>query len=287
MNINEALKNGREVLLKNDIDPREARLLLVFVLNIRNEELIKIRECSNEQYKKYKELLKRRALGEPYAYIVGYKEFMKLKFKVTPDVLIPREDTETLVQEIIQIANKNSVILSQKNIGKEAPKQKILDMCTGSGCIAISLAKYIANSELTAVDISENALKLANENAILNDTKINFIKSNLFENIVEKFDIIVSNPPYIKRNIINSLQKEVKNEPIIALDGGITGLDFYETITKNAYKYLNPHGLLAFEIGYDQAKEVSELMQNQGYENITVIQDLGKNDRVVCGTIKN
>lgn len=275
MEINKILQTGREALLKTGIDPREARLLLSFILNIRTEELIKYNECSEEEAEKFLDTIERRCNGEPYAYIVGHKEFMKLNFKVDQNVLIPREDTEVLVNEVIR---RVRVLHNLDSI-------RILDMCTGSGCIAISLAKYINGSKVTAVDISEKALEIARFNANENNVEVSFINSNLFEVLSkdEKFDIIVSNPPYIKKAVIDELQEEVKKEPKIALDGGVSGLEFYEKIVNQASYYLNDRGILAFEIGYDQGKEVSELMKKNGYKNVIIIKDLSENDRVVIG----
>lgn len=276
MKINKILQTGREALLKNGIDPREARLLLAFILNVKTEEIIKYKECLKEEADKFLEFINRRCAGEPFAYITGYKEFMKLNFKVNSNVLIPREDTEILVQEILSRTNLNDF--------KALENIKILDMCTGSGCIAISLAKYIENADVTAIDISKKAIEVAKENAIINDVEVHFIESNLFENIQDqKFDSIVSNPPYIKKEVIPSLQVEVKREPIIALDGGISGLDFYEKITSEASNYLTENGILAFEIGYDQGKSVSEIMKHNGLRNVITIKDLSGNDRVVIG----
>lgn len=282
MNINEVLKVGRENLLQNDVDPREARLLLAFVLQVRKEELITIHEISEENYKKYIEIINRRASGEPYAYITGHKEFMKLDFKVNKNVLIPREDTELLVEQMIEIVKQK-----QNKSDVSTPKLRILDMCTGSGCIAISLAKILENIEVTAVDISEKALEIAKENAKNNSVEVQFVLSNLFEKIDKKFDIIVSNPPYIQTKVIEELQKEVKNEPILALDGGETGLNFYEEIIEKAPQFLNENGVLVFEIGYDQAIAVSNKMKENGFEDITVKKDLGNQDRVVVGYLKN
>ena len=278
MEINKILQTGREALLKNGIDPREARLLLAFALNIKSEELIKYKECLKEESDKFFEFINRRCAGEPFAYITEYKEFMKLNFKVSEDVLIPREDTEILVQELINRVNLKEF--------KEEESIKILDMCTGSGCIAISLAKYIKNAKVTAVDISSKAISIAKENAIKNDVAVNFIESNLFENVQEqKFDIIVSNPPYIKKEVIDSLQVEVKKEPIIALDGGESGLEFYQKITSEALKYLRENGILAYEIGYDQGRDVMKIMADKGFVDIKVIKDLSMNDRVVIGKL--
>lgn len=278
MKINEVLQTGREALSRCGVEPREARLLLAFAMKIKKDELIKYNECSDTQYDEFIELIRRRCNNEPYAYIVGEKEFMRLNFKVDSNVLIPREDTEILVQEVIEVANLKL---------ESEDKIKILDMCTGSGCIAISLDKYIKKAEITAIDISEKALKLAKENAKFNGVSVNFIKSNLFEklNTKEKFDIIVSNPPYIRKALIRELQEEVKKEPIIALDGGESGLDFYEIITKLSPKYLNTDGVLAFEIGFDQADKVSKLMEKNGFKDIKVIKDIEKNNRVVIGNL--
>lgn len=276
MDINKLLQMGRETLSNNGVDPREARFLLAFALEIRSEELVKYKECSNEQYNKYIEYINRRASKEPYAYIIGRKEFMKLDFKVNKNVLIPREDTEVLIQEIIDLASKE--YSSDKKV-------KILDMCTGSGCIAISLGKYIENAEITAVDISNEALQVAKENAIINNVNVTFINSNLFDKIEERFDIIVSNPPYIKKDVIDTLQEEVKNEPILALDGGESGLDFYKKITKEALEHLNINGILAFEIGYDQGNEVAKILEENDFKDIEIKKDISGNDRVVMGKV--
>ena len=214
-NINDVLKEAKQILKENNIDEREARLLLAFSLNMPLEKLIIKKEYTKKEFQKYIKIIKKRASKIPYAYIVGHKEFMKLDFEVNKNVLIPRDDTEILVEEVIKL-----------------DKKKILDMCTGSGCIAVSLANYIKDSEVDAVDISKKALKIAKLNAKNNNVFINFIKSNLFKKVKEKYDVIVSNPPYIKKEDLNNLQEEVKKEPIKALDGGKTGLDFYKKIIK-------------------------------------------------------
>ena len=158
-------------------------------------------------------------------------------------MLIPQPDTEILVEEVIKIS-------------EDIDKLKILDLCTGSGAIAVSLKKYIENSRVVATDISERALEIAAKNAKDNNVEIEFIKSNLFRDVNTKFNIIVSNPPYIKTSVIETLEKEVQKEPIIALNGGIDGLDFYRSIINEADKYLNINGFLCLEIGYDQKNEV-------------------------------
>lgn len=266
--VKEVLNVGRSILAKNNIDLMEARLLLSCVLGVRKEDIIKINECTDEEFAKFLLFIERRVSGEPYAYIVGHKEFMGLDFFVNSNVLIPREDTEVLVEKVISLE-----------------KKKILDMCTGSGCIAVSLAKFIEGASVFAADISEEALNVAKSNAEKNNVLVNFVHSDLFNNINDKFDVIVSNPPYIKTDVIDSLQIEVKKEPFIALDGGKSGLDFYKKIVELAPNFLNKNGVLAFEIGFDQAFDVSQMMEKD-FENIEVIKDFGGNDRVVIGSLR-
>lgn len=275
MKIKEVLLQARKQLNDNNIDEREARLLLSFVLGIKSDDLIKFEEIDDSKYKRFVDVLNKRCSHIPYAYIVGHQDFMKLQFKVNKNVLIPRADTEILVEEVIKLAN---------SMDKE--QLNILDMCTGSGCIAISLSKYIKNAKVCGTDISEEAIRVAKENALLNDANVDFYISDLFKNVTDKFDIIVSNPPYIKREIIDTLEKEVKdNEPILALDGGKDGLDFYEKIINDSPKFLNDDGYIAFEIGYDQGEDVSNLLKKNGFDNINVIKDYSGNDRVVIGRI--
>lgn len=276
MKIREAINKGMVELKVNGIEtPKmKARLLMQFMLNKPRQyiivydenELTKAQE--NEYFKNIKKLIN----GIPLQHITHQQEFMKLNFYVDNNVLIPRADTEILVEEVIAIAKKTEA-------------KKILDLCTGSGAIAVSLAKYIEKSQITAVDISEKALKIAQKNAMNNDveSQIIFVKSNLFENLPnDKYDIIVSNPPYIKKRVINTLSKEVKNEPTIALDGGEDGLDFYRKILKNGYEYLKYRGYICLEIGYDQKYDVIELIENEGkYRDTYSKKDLFNNDRVI------
>lgn len=230
---------------------------------------------SKDEYERYCDALKRRIEGEPLQYIIGSQEFMSLDFIVSPDVLIPRQDTEILVEYIIEF-------VSQKD------KVSILDIGTGSGCIAISLAHYIKNSRVVAVDISKGALKIARKNAqnCGVEERIVFIESNLFENVpIQKFDIIVSNPPYIPNQVIAGLDRQVKDfEPKIALDGGEDGLDFYRRIVKESVDFLKPKGLLAFEVGFDQAQEVAKIMESS-YRDIKLQKDLAGIERVVTGIL--
>ena len=235
------------------------------------------KDLSEDEEKTFNKFIEERLNNRPIAYIVGNREFMGLDFYVQEGVLIPRPDTEVLVEEVIEIA-------------KDKGQIEILDIGAGSGAITVSLAKYLENAKLTSVDISEIALEIAKKNAISNNVedRINFVKSDLFSSLNknQKFDIIVSNPPYIKREVIDTLDKQVKDfEPYNALEGGIDGLDFYRAITTQAKDYLKEGGVLAYEVGHDQSEDVSKLMEMDGYTNIYTLKDLQQIDRVVIGTV--
>ena len=276
MQIKEAMRKGMIKLKTNDVkEPNlKARLLMQYILN-RPREYILVhddKQLTLRQNVDYFKLIKKLIEGVPLQHITHQQEFMKLMFYVDENVLIPRPDTEILVEEVIKLA-------------KSINAKKILDLCTGSGAIAVSLAKYIEGSQITATDISRKALSIAKLNATNNNVedKITFVSSDLFQNISEeKYDIIVSNPPYIKRKVIKTLDKEVKREPIIALDGGNDGLDFYKEIVKNAYQYLKYKGYLCLEIGYDQKDEVIDLInEEEKYIDTYSKKDLFDNDRIV------
>ena len=232
---------------------------------------------SEDEEKTFIKYINERLENRPIAYIVGNREFMGLDFYVKEGVLIPRPDTEILVEEVIELAkNKGNI--------------NILDIGTGSGAITVSLAKYLPNAKITSVDIEDIPLEVGRINAKSNEVedRIEFVKSNLFENIDKdmKFDIIVSNPPYIKREVVETLDKQVKDyEPYTALEGGEDGLDFYREITKQSKSYLKEKGILAYEVGHDQSEDVSKLMIDGGYTNIYTKKDLQGFERVVIGTI--
>ena len=234
----------------------DVETLLQKVLNVdRLYILLNLDKSLNEEEENlFNKFIEERLNNRPIAYIVGNREFMGLDFYVQEGVLIPRPDTEVLVEEVIEIAKNKEDI-------------NILDIGTGSGAITVSLAKYLENAKITSVDISEIALEIGRKNAILNevDDRITFVKSDLFTNINKemKFDIIVSNPPYIKREVIKKLNKDVQKEPIIALDGGYDGLDFYRKIINESEKYLKFNGYLCFEIGYDQKEDVIGIIKNK------------------------
>ena len=286
MNINDLLIYGRKYLLESNTNisniPLKVRLLAEHILNMNKFDLVinHTKEINEYDIEKFKSGLEKIKNNVPIQYITNNQEFMKLNFYVDENVLIPQPDTEILVEEVIKycqtLPNTNTI--------------KILDLCTGSGAIAISLAKYIDNCEVTATDISNKALQIAKLNAEKNlvHTKMNFIESDMFTNIpLNKYDIIVSNPPYIESSIIPSLDAEVQKEPHIALDGGIDGLDFYKIIINTAPSYLTENGKLFLEIGYDQKDSLLHLIaDSNNLENATCVKDLANNDRVII-TNKN
>lgn len=231
------------------------------------------REIKEEDKNKIREMLVSRAKKrKPLQYILGEWEFYGLPFKVSEGVLIPRADTEILVEQCIQLM-------------REVEEAKILDIGSGSGAISIAIANELKYSSVTGVDINEKAIRLASENKILNKIEnVNFIESNLFEKIDKdfKYDLIVSNPPYISKEEYETLMPEVKNyEPQNALTDLGDGLYFYKEISKSAGEYLKDTGYLAYEIGYNQAKDVSKILQDNNFAVLSIIKDYGGNDRVV------
>lgn len=279
MNIQEIQKYSINKLKENNIYDYnlKAKLLIAKVLNKPKEYLIinGKEELKKDKILEIKDNIEKIINGYPIQYITGNQEFMGFNFFVNENVLIPQPDTEILVEEVLDILKKTK-------------KYKILDLCTGSGAIAISISKILANSivddniKISASDISLKALAVAKINAKKNDVKIEFIQADVFDKIGKKFDIIVSNPPYIKTAVIKKLNLEVQNEPYIALNGGKDGLDFYRKIINNAYKYLEADGYLALEIGFDQRQEVIEIIENTNkYKEVYSKKDLANNDRVV------
>ena len=274
-----------------------------------------------EQEARFQEWVTARCERIPLQHLTGEQEFMGLSFMVTPDVLIPRQDTEVLVELALEqlklllekkqksavpydegskeechlnAANKKDV-QPQTNISVQNENSdcitdqtehslKVLDMCTGSGCIAVSLKAFLPQLSVTAADISEKALAVAEKNAEENKQQITFVKTDLFEHINETYDMIISNPPYIASGEIPGLMPEVRDhEPVLALDGKEDGLFFYRKIVENSVKHLVKGGILAFEIGFDQGVAVSDMMKEQGYTEVRVVRDLAGLDRVVIG----
>lgn len=266
-----------DTLNKSGFDEAESdsRLIFEYIAGIDRVKLTLEgdRELEPGVEEKLKAALDMRLTHMPVQYITGYQNFMGLEFMVSKDVLIPRMDTETLVEEVLRLGLSNV---------------RVLDICTGSGCILLSILKYVYGSSGVGVDISDGALGVAKANSEALGIDATFIKSDMFENIPkdERFDIVVSNPPYIRSDVIGTLMSEVKDyEPLLALDGSEDGLKFYRIIADRAPEYLNNGGMLFLEIGYDQGAEVSALLSAAGFMDVEVIKDLSGLDRVVSGRI--
>lgn len=262
--------------------------------------LMKEEEADKETEKAYFELIAKRASRIPLQHITGKQAFMGFDFKVNPDVLIPRPETEVLVTEAAKLLREErKTVAGQRRQSRGGlfklfsapPTQEVLDLCCGSGAIGISLAKICEDISVTATDISDAALALAKENAKANRTEIEFLQGDLFEALrdtgkgkrVRSYDLIISNPPYIRTNLIALLQEEVKDhEPLQALDGGKDGLDYYRRIVADAHLYLKDGGWLMFEIGYDQGEDLRKMIMETGrFDTPEIIRDLAGRDRIV------
>ena len=274
MTYREAIVLGESILRKADIvDAKtDSWLLLAMACKINHTYYYMHidEEMTEEQAREFEVLIKKRAERVPLQYITGEQEFMGLTFHVNSNVLIPRQDTETLVEEALKVVR---------------PGMKIMDMCTGSGCVLISILKNAHDIEGIGYDISKQAINVAKENAKLNEVPAVFERSDLFEDVVENdFDVIVSNPPYIPTDVIATLMPEVAEfEPREALDGKGDGLYFYSKILEQCKNYMKPDGYVLFEIGCKQGDSVSTMMRLAGFSEVHVIKDLARNDRVVMG----
>lgn len=278
--LKDALREGTAMLERSGIEEAslDAWLLLEFVTGIdRTRYYMEPERAMEADWKeRYADMLEKRSRRIPLQHITGVQEFMGLSFRVNEHVLIPRQDTEMLVETALE---------------QLQPGMKVLDMCTGSGCIAISLWKFGKRlgrvddvSEFTGVDISEKALETARENGTELEADVTFLESDLFAKVAGTYDMIVSNPPYIRTEVIRGLQEEVRcHDPYIALDGKEDGLYFYREIILKARKHLKEKGWLIFEIGHDQREDVTELMQAAGYCRVSAKKDLAGLDRVVMG----
>ena len=269
--------DGQQILKEQGISEYsiDAWYLLEYVTGITKASYYAnpCRELTEEQARRYRNCIEKRSRKIPLQHITGEQEFMGYTFRVNEHVLIPRQDTEILVEEAL------------KKIGSE---MHILDMCTGSGCILLSLLKMkqerysVKDLKGTGVDVSEEALKVAKENAKHLSVEAVFLQSDLFTQVEGVYDVIVSNPPYIETGVIEELQEEVRlHDPYIALDGKEDGLFFYRKIIKESIAYIKRGGWILFEIGYDQAEAVAELLKKSGYGQVSVKKDLAGLDRVV------
>lgn len=271
MTFREALTAGTQVLENAGVPDAEldSRYLLEEICGITRAEfyLKEKEELDEEAARHFETAIKERGRRVPLQYILGSQEFMGLTFTVNDHVLIPRQDTETLVETVLPFLREG---------------EKVLDLGTGSGCIAVALKKNCPAIELTASDASKQALLVAKENAKRNGTEMTFARSDVFDNLSAVFDVIVSNPPYIKSDVIPILQPEVAEfEPVEALDGSPDGLHFYRRIADGLEEHLTAGGRIFVEIGHDQAEEVTSIFREAGLKEITVVKDLAGQNRVV------
>lgn len=272
--LREWLRFGTEYLQAKGIADAEtdAWILLEYVANITHSYyyMHMNEEISEEDAEEYQRLLRRRGSREPVQYITGEAWFYGRSFHVDPHVLIPRQDTEILVEEVLK---------------QTAPGMRVLDLCTGSGCILLTILKEASVTGIGS-DLSPEALAVAEQNRKRLKARAGWIESDLFEKIGGTFDIIVSNPPYIASPVIRELDPEVReHEPVSALDGGADGLDFYRRIVREAPRYLNPGGWLFLEIGYDQGNSLRDLLTEAGFVSVEIVKDLAGLDRVALGRL--
>lgn len=278
------LAKGKRILERANVSSpqTEAETLMTRLTGYKRHELylkedLELKERFDDAFM---DMIKKRCEGIPIQYITGVESFMGMDFKVNGHTLIPRADTEVLVESVLMYAKS-----SEKSL-------KLLDLCTGSGNIAVSLAKFLSCAKITAIDISFNALEAALENARLNEVedKIEFLAGDMFYPLKNDsvFDIIVSNPPYIKSADISGLEPQVRlHEPEIALDGGMDGLNFYRELISRSYLFLRSGGLFAVEVGHDQAGCVREMLRSNGnYKDIEAVKDIAMIDRVVLARVK-
>lgn len=277
MTLQEAKKKATELLLKSEIldADYDAEILLFEVMNMdKTSYLLRMQEeMEQEKEETFFSMVEMRAAHVPLQHLTKKAPFYGYEFEVNSKVLVPRFDTEVLVYEVLK---------------REKDKNtSMLDLCTGSGCIAITLKKEGDYKYVVASDLSLEALQVAKRNAEKLNASIEFVESDLFAKISGSFDFIVSNPPYIRTDIIETLSEEVKNhDPMMALDGGETGLQFYEIIAREAGTYLKAQGRIYLEIGDEQGEDVKNLLLHAGFINVEVIQDLNLKDRVVLGEKK-
>jgi len=299
MRVIEKLKEVTTVLKGSGIESpeKEAEILLRHGLNINTLEMYRDnQEIDEADLMTLKDILNRRLTREPLQYILGYEEFLGLKILLGHGVLIPRPETELLVEQAIKTvaSYKLQVIRENKDSSLVTchSSLRVLDLCTGSGCIALALAKEFPDAQVYGIDISEVALGYAKRNAEINAIKnVVFFKGSLFEPIEKRFtvhgsrftaDLIISNPPYIKTEEIKSLQHEIKDwEPEVALDGGIDGMDFYREIIPTARHFLKNNGIIVFELGDSHAEYAGDIFISSGYTDIKILRDYAGIERII------
>lgn len=271
----ELLVLGEKSLFESGVEDYklDAWYLLEYVMHFSRAEfyLRQSEKVSEDKIAEYQNLINNRSKHVPIQHLIGVQEFMGIQFEVNKDVLIPRQDTECLVEEVLSHCSGVSV----------------LDVCTGSGCIGISIDMLGDASQVDGIDISTSALNVAKRNAIRLHSGVRFWKSDMFENVSGKYGIIVSNPPYIPSEVINTLMPEVRlHEPVTALDGGKDGIMFYRCIAKESPNYLEKGGMVFLEIGCEQGETVKELLFENGFIDIKIKQDLAGKDRIVTGMLE-
>ena len=252
--------------LKSEIDDAfVAREVISFVMGWDYTEFVTAEQIDKKRASRVRKLVKRIKTGETLAYVLGQAWFYDLAFFVNENVLVPRADTEVLIEAVRAHATKDS--------------KQVLDLCTGSGCVAVTLAKF--GFSVVASDISEEALKVARRNAGRHSAEVRFVKSNVFQRIKGRFDVIVSNPPYIPTHDIGQEDPAILQEPRLALDGGVDGLEYYRVIAREGREFLLKGGFVAVEIGYDQGEKVSQLFRDNAWFDVKVIKDIAGRGRVV------
>jgi release factor glutamine methyltransferase len=291
MRLLDLLRKSIECLETAGIDDAfaDAEMLVFHAANLdRLDAYVNNPEVKSADAAKVSRLLQRRVRGEPVQYIIGHVEFLGLTIKVGKGVLIPRPETELLAEEAMKAVTRNGfpVTSQEKDLSLVTRHSllSVLDLCTGSGCIAMALAKKFPDAEVYGTDISKKALAYAKKSAEANDCKnVTFLEGSLFEAVKhKKFDLIVSNPPYIRSDEIETLQREIRDwEPISALDGGKDGMDFYRRILSSAGDYLNPGGFILLELGYDQSDTVQKLAREQGLKDVGIINDYAGIGRIL------
>ena len=273
-NLKEVLDTAKATLKSSGVpDNRDAEFILEYVLDTKLTAL-QGRRLTHEELAKFTALIQRRASREPLDSILGGTEFLGLEIPFNKLTLTPRQETEIMTDSIIR-----------ENRHKQG--LKVLDLCSGSGCIGLAIAKALPDSIVTLVDISEDTLNIARENARRNNVNVKFLKSDLFENIEGRFDIIISNPPYIPTGDISSLEKEVLDyDPVLALDGGKDGLDLYRQMAQDVDTYLNKNGLVYMEFGMGQSPDIIDIFKDS-LDNIEIIKDYSGIDRYLKARKKN
>ncbi|MBI5075703.1 MAG: peptide chain release factor N(5)-glutamine methyltransferase [Nitrospirae bacterium] len=294
MRLLELLRKSTEYLEAAGIDDAlsEAEMLVFHAVNRdRLDAYIENPEVKSADSAKVRRLLQRRIKGEPVQYIIGHIEFLGLIIKVGKGVLIPRPETELLVEEVTKTVKGET--LSMDSSEKNSPRithyasRMFLDICTGTGCIALALARQFPDAEVYGTDLSREALTYAKKNAMANGIKnVTFLQGSVFDPVKgKKFDIITANPPYIRRDEIETLQREVRDwEPVAALDGGMDGMDFYRAILSSAGDHLNPDGYIFLELGYDQSEDVQKIARAEGFREVAIINDYAGIGRILVAT---